>query len=143
RDKYQETLKLYWVERDLLAEIEDETEERFQDRRSGNGKDLEPPRPMTGRSNALMGDDGVIYESDDDEPRGRTPNHDDSDTSSPDGKPKPKPSGTMVRETALEAVESVTDVLDQVLKIRSKLENQIGKLEVLKDAESQKNLMLA
>ena len=105
RDKYQETLKLYWVERDLLAEIEDETEERFQDRRSGNGKDLEPPRPMTGRSNALMGDDGVIYESDDDddEPRGRTPNHDDSDTSSPDGKPKPKPSGTMVRETALEA----------------------------------------
>ena len=42
-----------------------------------------------------------------------------------------------------QAVESVTDVLDQVLKIRSKLENQIGKLEVLKDAESQKNLMLA
>ena len=164
-------MKLYWVEQDFIAEIEDEQEERFQDTRSGPGKGGEDPAPISGLSGAMMKEDEDYDESDHsdsgNESDGPTPNNGPGGPKGPKAKANLKPSKSkadLEYENALEAAackelniqqllsqtpaflqaaENVEEILEQVLKIRNKLEDQMTKLGAIKDSNSQQNLTQA
>ncbi|CAL1148983.1 unnamed protein product [Cladocopium goreaui] len=137
KDKYERNLREFWVDAATTGSAEEENEETFVDRTRGEGDapstiDLGlPPTDCPGTDDEAQEDSDESVEED--------LQGDADGTSSKASKVRVKVPGKndVEREVALEAVENVSSVMTQLLKVQTRMTGLLEKLAAL-DTEDAK-----
>ncbi|CAL1137069.1 unnamed protein product [Cladocopium goreaui] len=138
RDKYQSHIKEYWVDVQTTGSFDDENEETFVDKTTGEGQaaSFDLGLPATDPCAAARGEDepepvDTDHEVDDDM---------DDGTSSRMSRTRVPPRSEVQKEHALEAIENVGTVMSQLLKVQSRMEIARDKLSNIDGNEAQESM---
>ncbi|CAL1129748.1 unnamed protein product [Cladocopium goreaui] len=128
RDKYENHIREYWVDTATTGKFEDENEESFLDRTSGEGQATSfdmglPAISQTCHSPGAEPEDSSDQELEEEE-----------DGSSV--KTRIPRKGEVEQEHALEAIENVSTVMANILKVQARLEISRDKLAEMNTTES-------
>ncbi|CAL1139899.1 unnamed protein product [Cladocopium goreaui] len=122
RDKYQSHIKEYWVDVQTTGSFDDENEETFVDKTTGQAASFDLGLPATDPCAAARGED---------EPEPVDTDHEVDDDMD---------DGTSSRMSRTRAIENVGTVMSQLLKVQSRMEIARDKLSNIDGKEAQESM---